>query len=48
MEQQGLWDMFFKTGLPEVYLAIVGQRTEEQKEQEQPAQTAFQPRETEI
>ena len=29
MEEPGLWELFFATGLPEAYLALRGQREEE-------------------
>ena len=29
MEEAGLWDLFFVTGLPEVYLALCERRAEE-------------------
>lgn len=50
MEEQGLWRLFFATGLPEVYLAISGCREDErrERERERPAKTAFQPRVKEI
>lgn len=48
MDEQGLWRLFFQTGLPQAYLAIAGQRLEERDEREQPAKTAFQPRVKEI
>lgn len=46
MDERGLWSLFFATGLPEAYLAIVTCRQEEP--QEQPAKTAFQSRVKEI
>lgn len=48
MEEQGLWRLFFATGLPEVYLAISACRESERRERERPAKTAFQPRVKEI
>ena len=42
MSEQGLWELFFATGLPEVYLALAGQGREE------PAETAFRPRLQEV
>ena len=35
MDERGLWELFFATGLPEVYLALAEQNREE------PAETAF-------
>jgi len=29
MEEPGLWELFFATGLPEVYLALCGRREED-------------------
>ena len=40
MEEQGLWDLFFETGLPEVYLALCAQRMEWDSEERK---TAFVP-----
>ncbi len=37
MEQDGLWQLFFETGLPEAYLALCSEREEQWEE----AQTAF-------
>ena len=48
MDERGLWQLFWKTGLPEAYLAIVGQRMEEQMERKLPARTAFRPRKEEV
>lgn len=48
MDERGLWRLFWKTGLPEAYLAIAEQRLEEQTEREQPARTAFRPRREEV
>ena len=45
MDERGLWNLFFATGLPQVYLAIGGQRREDREERERPAKTAFRPRE---
>lgn len=42
MDQAGLWRMFFKTGLPEVYLALRGVRRED--EEYPSALAAFRPR----
>lgn len=44
MDERGLWRLFWNTGLPEAYLAIAGQRLEDEREQELPARTAFRPR----
>jgi len=41
MNEDGLWTLFFATGLPEAYLALQGQRLEREQELEQPARTAF-------
>lgn len=41
MEEQGLWELFFRTGLPEAYLAIAAVREEEQEWAEEAAKTAF-------
>ena len=43
MDEQGLWSLFFATGLPEAYLALRGEREETAQAQELPAKTAFQP-----
>ncbi len=42
--EQGLWNLFFVTGLPQVYLAIRGRELERERawEEEQQAMTAFQ------
>ncbi len=48
MDERGLWRLFWNTGLPEAYLAIAGQRLEEQEERELPARTAFRPRREKI
>ena len=44
MEERGLWRLFFATGLPEVYLAVAGQRLEENARWKELARTAFRPR----
>lgn len=44
MEQDGLWRLFFLTGLPEAYLAIRGLAGEEREGDWLPALTAFRPR----
>ena len=43
MDERGLWELLNKTGLPEVYLAIAGNR-QEWFLWEEPAKTAFQPK----
>ena len=43
MDERGLWELFFATGLPEAYLAAAGER-EAQARPEELAKTAFQPR----
>ena len=40
MDERGLWELFFATGLPAAYLAAAGQRRED--EARQPVKTAFQ------
>lgn len=47
MDEQGLWELFWKTGLPETYLAIAGER-QAWADWEEPARTAFQPRTEQI
>lgn len=47
MDERRLWDLFLHTGLPEAYLAIAGQRMEDQMERALPARTAFRPRKEE-
>ncbi len=37
MDERGLWELFFATGLPEAYLAV------SQCQREEPAETAFKP-----
>ncbi len=44
MDERGLWELFRRTGLPAAYLAMVGQRREEESRWKTPAETAFQPR----
>ena len=41
MDEEGLWRLFFLTGLPEVYLAFRGEQQE--KQQTQLAVPAFAP-----
>ena len=43
MDERGLWKLFFKTGRPEVYLAIAARRRERAL-WKRPARTAFRPR----
>ena len=43
MDERGLWNLFFATGLPEAYLAIWKARTEPELQIELPAKTAFGP-----
>jgi len=45
MDEQGLWKLFWKTGLPEVYLALQGMRAETELQMKLPARTAFGERE---
>ena len=43
MDEEKLWALFFATGLPQAYLAILGVRRERTEEQALPqARTAFQ------
>ena len=45
MDERGLWELFFATGLPEAYLAIVYHREDRGRtRREELARTAFQPR----
>ena len=44
MNKQGLWELFRKTGRPEVWLALAGERKERSQQREELAKTAFQPR----
>ncbi len=44
MNERGLWELFCKTGLPAAYLAVAGQRQEDGKHRDEPANTAFQPK----
>ena len=41
MDEQGLWRLFFATGLPEAYLALRGERRGETDLPQLPAKTAF-------
>ncbi|MGI5962521.1 MAG: hypothetical protein ACOX7N_02245 [Lawsonibacter sp.] len=40
MDEEGVWKLFFATGLPQAYLAIVGLR-QEAEPFSKPAMTAF-------
>ena len=44
MDEQGLWKLFFATGLPAAYLAAAGQRQEDKSRWEAQVRTAFRPR----
>lgn len=44
MDERGLWELFCKTGLPEVWLALVGERKERSQQRKELAKTAFQSR----
>jgi len=44
MDERGLWELFCRTGLPEVYLALAGRREERSARGEELAKTAFRPR----
>ena len=44
MDERGLWELFYKTGLPEAYLAVAGRRQEEELCWEELAETAFRPK----
>ena len=44
MKEDGLWRLFFLTGLPEAYLALRAGRGEGDALREEPAMTAFVPR----
>lgn len=41
MDERGLWELFRRTGLPEAWLALAGEREERREEL---AKTAFQSR----
>jgi len=41
MDTQGLWRLFFATGLPELYPLL--RRQERRRGEEEPARTAFRP-----
>lgn len=42
MNERGLWELFFATGLPAAYLAAAGQRQEHESRWDEPVKTAFQ------
>lgn len=44
MDEQGLWELFYKSGLPEAWLALAGEREERSQQREELAKTAFRPR----
>lgn len=44
MDERGLWELFRKTGRPEVWLALAGERKEQSQQREELAKTAFRPR----
>ena len=44
MDERGLWELFCRTGRPEVWLALAGERKEQSQQREELAKTAFQPR----
>ena len=48
MDERGLWELFRKTGLPAAYLAVAGQRQEDESRREEPVKTAFRPRIQEV
>ena len=48
MNEQGLWELFCKTGLPAAWLAVAGQRQENEARWKEPVQTAFQPKIKEV
>ncbi len=41
MDEEGLWRLFFHTGLPEVWLALRGTQEERCAPEYEPAMTAF-------
>ena len=45
MDERGLWELFFATGLPEVYLALAER---DQEKAGEPVLTAFRPRIQEV
>ena len=48
MNERGLWELFCKTGLPAVLLALAGEREERSRLREDLAKIAFQPRIEEV
>lgn len=44
MDERGLWELFCKTGRPEVWLALAGEREERSYQWNEPAKTAFRPK----
>ena len=48
MDERGLWELFCKTGLPAVWLALAGEREEWSRQREELAKTAFHPRIEEV
>ncbi len=41
MDERGLWELFCKTGLPEAWLALTGEREELAQPWDELAKTAF-------
>ena len=48
MDERGLWELFCKTGLPAVWLALAGEREERSRQREGAGENAFQPRMEEV
>ena len=48
MNERGLWELFCKTGLPAVWLALAEEREERSRQREELAKTAFQPKIKEV
>ena len=44
MDERGLWELFCRTGLPEAWLALAGEREERSQQRKELAKTAFQSR----
>lgn len=44
MDERGLWELFYRTGLPAAYAALAGLREERLAQQAELARTAFQPK----
>ncbi len=44
VNERGLWELFCRTGLPEAWLAIAGEREKRSQQREELAKTAFQPK----